>query len=692
MINLELFFNPRSIVIVGASPHKGKMGNVIMRNIRLGGWKGRIFCVNPSHKKIGKLDCFSKLSDIGKNIDLVLIAIPAEFVSEAIKNGAEALPKISNFVVISAGFKETGLKGKKKEDELAELARKYNLNILGPNCLGFINPKTKLNASFTSGKFKPGKVSIISQSGALEVALLDWTENLSLGFSKVISIGNKADLDETEIADYLIQDKDTQAIACYLEDIKKGAKFFSTMGGSRRIPIFVLKAGKNTLGQKAIASHTGSLAQDEAIISAIFSKLGIIEAANIAEFQDLILYASSDCVPKKNDVIVVTNAGGPGVLAADCIGKSKSVRLLTLSDTFKKELKKYLPENASVENPIDVIGDAPPKRYADVLKCIARKYCSHPILIILTPQSQTDPEKVAKLLVRLKNKFSVLTTCFMGGVKIKKAMEYLHQNGVANFESPERALSVIEKFVEFNSIRKRPPVKVRQKAIGLKYGVNSILQSAVSQKRKTLYWSETEKIFKNYGLKLAPSISVEKGMAMNLQKLKFPCALKTDDPKIIHRWDKKAVILNIRNEQELKSAFQNIQKAAGTKKMLVQPMAKPGLELIIGLKRDKSFGPVIVCGMGGTFTEIWKDRVILIPPLTIDEIIKELGKLQIFPILKGYRQEKSYSLKEVANIALALQYMAMENPDISGIDINPVMVYNNGSQYQILDAKIYTKN
>ncbi|TSA45427.1 hypothetical protein D4R51_01855 [bacterium] len=693
MRNLESFFNPRSIAIVGASPHKGKMGNVLLRNIRLAGWKGRIFCVNPSHKKIGDLACFSKLSGIGKNIDLVLIAIPAPFINEAIKNGAEACPKISNFVVISSGFKETGPEGRKREEELAELAEKYKLNILGPNCLGFINPKKKLNASFTTGDFKPGKVAIVSQSGALAVALLDWTENLALGFSKVISIGNKADLDETEITDYLARDKNTQALALYLEDIKNGPEFISSI--SRIInkkPVFVLKAGKNTVGQKAISSHTGSLAQDEAVISAIFAKLGVIEAKNIAEFQDLILYTSSDSVPRKKEVIIITNAGGPGVLAADYVGKSKSIKLLDFPENFKKELKKHLPESASVENPIDVIGDAPPERYTDVLERISRKYSAHPILIILTPQSQTDPEKVAKILVNLKKKFPVLTTCFMGGVKIQKAMENLHQNGVANFESPERALAVIEKLVQFNSAGKKPVLSANQKEIKLKYNVNSILQSAVGQKREMLYWNETEKIFRSYGLKLAPSVSAGEGKIINFKHLKYPCALKTDDPKIIHRWDKKAVILNIQNERELKIAFQKIQKATGTKNLLVQPMAKPGLELIIGLKRDQSFGPVIVCGLGGTFTEIWKDRVILIPPLTAAEIKKELGKLQIFPILKGYRRDKGYNLKEIANIILALQDMAVENPDIAGIDINPAMVYNNGSQYQILDAKVYIKN
>lgn len=690
MRKLESFFNPCSIAIVGASPYKGKMGNVLLRNIHSAGWKGRIFCVNPGHKKIGEFACFSKLGDIRKDVDLALIAIPAPFIFEAIRSGAEADPKISNFVVISAGFKETGPDGKKREEELIELAKKYKLNILGPNCLGFINPKIRLNASFTTGNFKAGKVSIVSQSGALGVALLDWTENLSLGFSKVISIGNKADLDENIIADYLARDKFTQALAFYLEDIKNGPAFISSIGEIiKKKPVFVLKAGKNTVGQKAISSHTGSLAQDEAVISAIFEKIGVIEAKNIAEFQDLLLYTSSDSVPKIKEVIIVTNAGGPGVLAADFAGKSKTIKLLDFPHNFKEDLRKDLPENASAENPIDVVGDATPERYKKVLEKISQKYSNHPILVILTPQSQTDPEKVAKILVSLKNKFPVLTTCFMGGVKIQRAMEYLHQNGVANFETPERALAVIEKLIRFNSFRKQQIKNIIPKEIRLKYKVNSILQSVKSQKRRMLYWDEASKIFESYGQKLAPSMSFADEKTILFKKIKYPCALKTDDPKIIHRWDKKAVILNIQNERELKIAFRKILKATGAKNLLVQPMAEPGLELIFGLKRDPSFGPVIVCGLGGTFTEIWKDRIILIPPVSIKEIRDKLRKLQIFPILKGYRRDKGYNLSEITTIIQALQNIATENPDISAIDINPAVVYNNGSPCRILDAKVY---
>jgi len=689
MRNLNTFFNPKSIAIVGASPKKENLGNVLMRNIWESGWRGKIFQVNPKYKKTNK-NYYASLSEIKKPVDLVLVAIPAPLVNQAVKEGTEASPKIANYAVISSGFKETGKDGKILEEELQKIAQERKLNILGPNCLGFINPFQKLNATFTSGKLKPGKVAIVSQSGALAVALLDWTENMSVRFSKVVSIGNKAALDECDVLNFLAEDKNTEAIALYLEDIKDGSKFIEAISKiSRKKPLVVLKAGKTPAGQKTVTSHTGSLAQDEAVAEAVFEKLNIIEAKNIEEFQDIILFLNSGKIPGKHEIIVLTNAGGPGVLASDFVGKSNCLKLEKISGGPKNKLKKYLPASASVENPIDIIGDAAPDRYENTLKIISQRYPRNPLLVILTPQTQTDPGKAAKVIHRYKNNFSTLVTSFMGGVKVKKAIEYLHENGIANFESPERALSAIEKIICCGKNKKILRSGTTQKTIRLKLKVNSIIQSALKKKRKMLFWNEAEKVFKSYGINLLKSISFQSPGEMKRVKIKYPCALKTNDPKIIHRWDKKALALSIRNKNELKSAYNKIKKSTGARKFLVQPMAKPGLEMIIGMKRDKSFGPVIVAGWGGIFTEIFADRIILIPPLTIKEIKNKLNNLKIAPVLRGFRRDRGYNAGEIAKIILALQQIAAENPDVSQIDINPVMFYNDGSQYQILDAKVY---
>jgi acetate---CoA ligase (ADP-forming) len=690
MKKLDKLFHPKSIAIVGASPKKEKLGNVLAKNILDGGWKGGLYFVNPKYKKLGTSKCYASLGDIKKPVDLVLIAIPAPFVNQAIKEGALSRPKIENFIVISAGFKEAGGKGKGLEEELKNIAEKYKLNVLGPNCLGFINPLEKLNATFTSGRFQPGKVAIVSQSGALAVALLDWAENASVGFSKAISIGNKAALDENDILEFLAKDKSTRAIALYIEDIKNGQKFLENTGKiTLQKPVIAIKAGKNLAGQKAISSHTGSLAQDENVLEAIFEKLNVIEAKTEEEFQNLILLLSSGKIPEKSEVIVLTNAGGPGALASDFVGNSKILKLLKIPPKVKAELKKYLPESASVENPIDIIGDAAPERYASALKIISRNFPKNPVLVILTPQSQTDPENVARILKKYKTKFPCLAAVFMGGSKVKEASEYLRQSGIADFENPEEALLAIEKLSLYSLQKKKtapaPPIK----SIRLKLKTNTLVQAAVQEKRKMLFWRESEKIFGSYGVKLAKSVCFGKLTEINLKKITYPCVLKTDDPKIIHRWDKKAVVLGIKNEKELRKDLRKMQKSTGAKNFLLQPMAASGLEMIFGLKRDKSFGPVIVAGWGGTFTEIFKDSAIFVPPLSFGEITRNLQNLKISPILKGFRGEKGYDVREIAKIIFALQEIAAENPDIAQIDINPALLYNKGKSYQILDAKIY---
>lgn len=686
MEKLDSFFSPKSIAIVGASPKKGKLGNVLIENIKKNGWKGRLYFVNPKYTKSQK-GYFSNLSEIEKPVDLVLVAIPAQFVNEIIENGAKAKPRIKNFVVISSGFKEAGKEGAMFEKNIAKIAEVYNLNVLGPNCLGFANPEEKLNATFTDIKLQEGNIAVISQSGALAVALLDWAASMGIGFSKIISIGNKANLGESEIINYLARDKNTKAIALYLEDIKSGSRFVEALAKTTpRKPTVVLKAGKTTAGQKAVSSHTGSLAQNEEIVEAVFEKLNVISADNIEEFQDIIHYLNFNPIPVKNDVIIVTNAGGPGVMATDFIGKSKNIKLLGFPDKFKDDIAKQLPASASVQNPIDVIGDAPPERYGKTLAYIGKYFPKNPVLVILTPQNQTDPKKVAQLLVKYRNNIENISACFMGGEKVNRAKEFLAKNSIPNFENPERALAVIEKLSKYqreknNIIRISRPIADQK--------INPAIQKALAEKRKMLFWRETEKLFEKFQIKLAKSILFENIGQLKNKKIFFPCALKTDDPNIAHRLEKNAVILNIQNGTELQNAFEKMKKSTGAKHFLVQPMADPGLELIIGMKRDASFGPAILCGWGGSFTEIFKDKIILMPPLDSKETEKMLSRLAIFPILKGFRGKLGYDLNEISKIISSVGQISLENPEIKEIDINPLVVYNNNKESRILDAKIF---
>ncbi|MFA6193602.1 MAG: acetate--CoA ligase family protein, partial [Parcubacteria group bacterium] len=683
---LKELFSPKSIAIVGASPKSGKLGNVLIENIQKGGWKGKLYFVNPKYAKSRK-NYFSGLNEIKKRVDLALIAIPAPLVGRAVEDGAKAKPAIKNFAVISSGFKESGQAGRKLEENLENIAKKYNLNILGPNCLGFTNQKEKLNATFTDVKLQTGSTAIISQSGALAVALLDWSESKKIGFSEIISIGNKTILDESELLNYLSGDKNTKAIALYLEDIKNGPQFMQTIAKTTsQKPVVILKAGKTTAGQKAVSSHTGSLAQNEEIIEAVFEKLNVIPANNIEEFQDIIYFLNSNPIPKNKEIIVLTNAGGPGVMASDFVGKSKNIKLMDFLANFKNELKKNLPDSASVENPIDVIGDAPPERFQRTLETIAKKYSAYPVIVILTPQNQTDPEKVAEILANAKKRIPNLSACFMGGEKIEKAKKMLEKNNIATFENPERVLAVIEKLSRYREKKDRR-IEINSPEIDRQTG--TVFQKALAEKRKMLFWKETEKLFAKYGTKLARSASFQNIGELKNKKVLFPCALKTDDPNIAHRLEKNAVALNIENKKDLQSTFEKMKKETGAEHFLVQSMADPGLELIIGMKRDPTFGPVILCGWGGSLTEIFKDKVILMPPFDPKEAKNKLSELTIFPILKGFRGKKGYDLDEISKIITSVSQIASENPNIQEIDINPLVVYNNGKREKILDAKIF---
>lgn len=689
MKNLHKLFNPRSIAVVGASPKKEKIGNILIKNIKSGSWKGKLYYVNPKYSQ-KRSEYFTSLRELKNAVDLALIAIPAPLVNQVIKEGALSKSRIKNFVIVSAGFKEIGKKGRKLEEELATIAEKYKLNILGPNCLGFINTFSNLNATFTNSHTKRGEIAIVSQSGALAVALLDWAQKNNFGFSKAISIGNKAVLDETDVIKYLNYDKETKAIAIYLEDIKNGEKFISAISQfDCGKPIAVIKAGKNKLGQRAISSHTGSLAQDKNIVKAVFDKFGVIEAESLEEFEDIISYLELNRVPEEKEVIIVTNAGGPGVLAADYIGKSQNLKLLRFPHGLKKSLRKILPESASVENPIDVLGDAPPERFKKVLGILSKKYRNYPLVVLLTPQNQTNPLKVANVISLSRKNFDSISTSFMGGSKVEQAVKYLGKKGIPNFASPERVLDALREAMKYKNCRKSSLKSESKHKIHLKLNVNSILERASTEKRKILNWKESSQVMKEYGLNLIKSNFIGKSGKTTGGKIKFPCVLKTDDPEIAHRWEKKGVILDIKNKKELKSALKKIKIHTRAKEFIIQPMLKKGLEIIIGMKRDRNFGPIIICGLGGTLTEILRDNALLVPPITKGEIIKKIEKLEIYPILKGFRGDKPYKIEEISTIILALQEIAIQNPGISEIDINPLILYNDGSKAEIIDAKVF---
>ncbi len=685
-MSLKKLFNPQSIAIVGASPEDGKVGNVIAKNILQLGYAGKIYLVNPKYDRIFDQLCYRNLSDIADEVDLAIVAIPAKFVISEIQANAK---KIKNYAIISAGFSEVNEEGKVREQALLDLAKENSLHILGPNCLGFIAPEIKLNASFASNMPDFGNISFISQSGALAVALVDLAKQRSLGFSNIISIGNKMQIAETEMLEYLENDSNTKVVGMYLEGIKNGENFLQIADRvSRMKPIVVLKAGKTKRSQKAIASHTGAIAGSDMIMDAAFRKSGILRARNLEDFFNLISFISQNNFPQNEKVVIVTNAGGPGVLTADAF-LDKKMALADLNDETKTQLRKILPEESSVENPIDLLGDAKEDRYRDVLNVIEDDLEIGSVICVLTPQDQTPVEKVAKVIADFKHKSKkTIITVFIGGEKIEEGARELQRNGVFNFTFPEKAVKMLDDYYAWSIFKKNALEDItqtvnfqRQKTISL------IVEKAKEEKRKALYFSESQKIMSLYGIETVKTLEIDAVSSLPIIDI-FPVVIKVDSDAILHKTDKQGLILNIRNQMELEVAFNKMRTNFPGAKLIIQTMLERDVELILGIKKDASFGATILCGLGGIYAEVFKVAEIFIPPFSVEEIkaVLQAGKLGF--LFNGTRGQKSYGLDDIVRIILALGEFSNEANGVFEFDINPLLIYNNGKKPVAIDVKI----
>ncbi len=692
-MNLNNLFNPKSIAIVGASPEEGKVGNVIAKNISELGYAGKVFFVNPKHEEIFGQKCYYTLSDIKEDVDLAIVAIPAKFVNATI---AESAHKIKNFVVISAGFGETDEEGKAREKELGALAKKYNLNILGPNCLGFIVPSLKLNASFAGGLPEAGNIAFVSQSGALAVAIMDIAKKENIRFSSIISVGNKMQIDETELLEYLNEDPETKVIGMYLEGIRDGKKFIKVAQEvSRNKPIVILKAGKTEKTQKAISSHTGALAGSDETIDAVFEKTGVIRAENLENFFSLLNFISISRVPSNNKAIIITNAGGPGVLTTDEF-KNKNIIPADLDADVKKEFRNFLPEESSVENPIDLLGDAMEDRYEKALEIINRQEKIGSVICVLTPQDQTPVEKIADKIIEFKNNppaggEKTALTVFIGGERVEKAVAKLKENGVPNFSFPEQAIAALDDYFKWNIFKNHLQEKKEKASFSevskRKEKVSGIISKAKASGRSALLFSEAKEIMETYGINVINSISAGTD-SKNLKSVKFPVVVKVDSDKVLHKTDRQGLILNIQSESELKKAIETMKENFPGENIIVQPMLQRQTELILGIKRDAIFGPVAVYGLGGIYTEVFKMVDFLVPPASADEVKRNLTRSKIKFLFEGARGLKAYNLDEITKILCGLSKLAVEIEEIKELDINPLLAYNNGDKAMAVDVKI----
>ena len=693
MANFNYLFNPQSVSVVGASTKPGSVGNDIVKNI-ISQFPGDIYLINPKAETLFDRPCYPNLSAVGKTIDLMVVVVPALSVPAVLEEGGKLGIKAA--IVISAGFKEAG--NVELEKQVQEVSARYGIILIGPNCLGIIHPAAKLNASFAAFTPAVGDVAFISQSGALCTAVLDLATNMGIGFSKFVSIGNKAVIDEADLLDYLNQDKDTRVVGIYAEQLAKPqrlmTKFRELAQAEPPTPVIVLKSGRTSAGAGASASHTGALAGNDAAYSALFDQSGVVRADTAEELFNYIKIFRNNPIKPAQRVAVVTNAGGPGVLAVDMLSAA-GLTVAPLSAQTRQKLAKVLPPAANTNNPIDVLGDAPAIRYQEVLEILEQDKDIDSFLVILTPQSMTEIEASAHAVVAFKKRsHRPVATAFMGHELTETGQRILRDGGVAAYSFPEDAAQSLAALNSFFEYRKRPSDNPKKFSNLHPEIVSNIFAQADKEGVTAFPEAAALPIFAAYGLPTPPNFLVtNKEEAEKVaKKLKVPMALKISSQDILHKNDSGGVMLDVLPE-EIKDSYERLIKRvsekhpkAKIKGATITPMIKGGVELILGSVQDPALGDTLMIGLGGIYVEILKDVAFGLNPLTASDVKRMLSKLKAKNILDGARGHKAFDQEAIIDCVLRLAKLVADFPRIKELDINPLVVHEQGAM--ILDGRI----
>ncbi|WP_457574748.1 acetate--CoA ligase alpha subunit [Desulfolithobacter sp.] len=693
-MTLEKLFAPGSVAVIGASRTPGKVGYDILKNLVESGFEGPIVPVNPAGGEILGQKVYKRLADYDQTVDLVVIVLPSQLVLEAAR---EAVAKgAGGVVVISAGFKEVGDEGRKQEQELADIVRRGGARMLGPNCLGLINTANHLNASFAGRMPEPGSIAVFSQSGALCTAMLDMAAQRHLGLSKLVSIGNKADITEVDLLRALADDEDTSVIVGYLEDISSGDHFVKAAERAcLKKPVILLKSGTTAAGRKAAASHTGVLAGAETAYGAAFKRSGVCRADTFEALFDYATALDMQPLPRGKRVLIITNAGGPGTMAADAVEKI-GLEVAVLDRNTTTALRARLPASASVGNPVDVLGDADPDRYVAALEAAQEDASVDAILVLLTPQAMTRPVETARAIAASLDGSKPVLASFMGGKDVLPGRQELAAAGLPDYESPERAVSALKAMYDYNVWRQRPPRQVTR------YPVNRRrVERIISRRQRTgqLQLSEVKSkdILKAYGFHIMDgSLAGSANEAIEIARfIGFPVAMKIVSPNIIHKTDLGGVRLGLSSAREVEDAYDlmmlRIRKQvpdAVIEGVYVEKMADPGLEVIIGMTRDPQFGPMLMFGLGGIFVEVMKDVTFHLAPITREEAVQMLKSTRSYEMLKGKRGRKEVDIDAIAGSLQRISQLTTDFPQIIELDINPLIVGEIGTVPTAADARM----
>jgi acetyltransferase len=700
-LNLDKIFNPKTVAIIGASDVEGSVGHAIVKNLTQQGYAGKVYLVNIRKSEILGVKTYPTVMDIPEVVDLAMIATPAKTVPDVMEECGKA--GVKGAIIVSAGFKETGPEGKALELRILEKAKKYGIRVVGPNCIGVMRPRSNLNATFVNKVAKPGNVAFLSQSGALGSAILDWAISQNIGFSNFVSVGSMIDVDFGDLIDYFGSDPHTKSILMYVEAVTEARKFMSAARHfARTKPIIVIKSGKFSESAKAAASHTGSLSGEDAIYDAAFKRAGIVRVDEIADLFNAAEVLSTQPIPKGPNLAIITNAGGPGVMATDAL-ISGDGKLAKLSDATLDKLNAILPPFWSHGNPIDVLGDAQPERYKAAIQACLNDENVDGIVIIFTQQGVVEGKSVAKGIIEMiqektYNDKTILTS-FIGNGAAHEANEIFNANNIPTYSTPEQAVKTYLTMYQYQRNIELIYETPEERPVGAappKRPINVVFRGALQENREVLTEDEAKRVLKYYNfpvIETAVANNVDEAIAY-ARKMGFPVVLKILSPQIVHKSDAGGVILDVHTEKEVRQAFETlIQRATAYNPeaqiigVTVQPMIeRKGYEVIIGGKTDPLFGPTILFGMGGVGVELFKDFSIALPPLNTTLIRRMMEETKIYKLLKGYRKAPSVNIMVLEETLLLFSQLLVDFPQIKEIDINPLLI--NEKDACILDARI----
>ncbi len=689
---LTSLFEPKSVAVIGASEREKSVGNILFKNIIDSGYKGRLYPINPKHSTIHGVQAHGSIEEIGARVELAIIATRPQTVPAIVEQCGRS--GVRNVIVITSGFAEAGHSGAALERKMLEIARSYNVRVLGPNCLGIIRPVLGLNATFAKVSANAGNLALVSQSGAMCAAVLDWAKSNGVGFSSVVSLGSTADVDFGEVLEYLIYDNRTHYILLYVEGIRNSRRFMSALRSAARIkPIILLKAGRHAAGSAAVQTHSGMIAGSDAVFDAAVRRAGVVRVKNVGQ----LFYASkalaSKFRPEGKRLAIITNGGGPGAMAADRAG-DLDIPLAQLNMETIQKLNGCLPSTWSHANPIDIVGDATPERYRDATLAVASDPDVDGMLVMLTPQAMTQPLEVAKAVVEAHEQTGkALLTCWMGEEQVAEARKLLEDAGIPAFRMPETAVELyyhISTYYRNQKLLLQTPMPTSRNERPETEGARMLIEAVLSERRKVLSEVESKAILRAFRVPVAQTMVARTPTEALLlaEQIGFPIAMKVDSPDLVHKSDAGGVRLNITNAPAVRNAYHDIIETVQKKHpsaringVSIEPyLARPnGRELMLGVVRDPIFGPIITFGAGGTEVEIFSDRAVALPPLNgflAQDLIKSTRASKL---LGEFRNMPPANLEALEEVLLHISEMVCELPWIQELDLNPLIVDENGA-------------